>query len=254
MQLLPVPALADNYIWLAADDAGNALVVDPGEAAPVEAALAARGWTLRHILLTHHHNDHIGGVFDLVRDHDVEVHAPFDTRIPYASLRVEDGEEIVLTEPAARFRVMAVPGHTTTHIAYYGEGLLFCGDTLFSLGCGRLFEGTPEQMLHSLDAFAALPGNTLVCCAHEYTASNARFALSVDPENPALLERSAEVTALRDKGLPSVPDTLERERAANPFLRVDSDALARWAQARGVTPSRVERFAALRAAKDDFRS
>ncbi|TCV97362.1 hydroxyacylglutathione hydrolase [Luteibacter rhizovicinus] len=254
MQLLPVPALADNYIWLAADDAGNALVVDPGESAPVEAALAERGWTLRHILLTHHHNDHIGGVFDLVREHDVDVFAPFDTRIPYASNRVEDGEEVVLSEPSARFRVIAVPGHTSSHIAYAGEGFLFCGDTLFSLGCGRLFEGTPEQMAHSLGLLSALPAETLVCCAHEYTAANARFALTVDPDNQALRRRSAEVDELRAKGRPSVPGTLASELAANPFLRVDSDALARWADAQGIAATRTDRFAALRAAKDHFRS
>ncbi|NID15156.1 hydroxyacylglutathione hydrolase [Luteibacter yeojuensis] len=253
MHWVPVAALSDNYIWLVADDAGNAFVVDPGEAAPVEAALAERHWRLTAILLTHHHNDHIGGVFDLVRKHDVEVYAPLDTRIHYKTQIVEDGDTVTLDAPKASFKVMAVPGHTATHIAYAGEGFLFCGDTLFSIGCGRLFEGTPEQMLASLDRFAGLPPETLVCCAHEYTAANIRFALSVDPDNGDLRRRSDEVARLRAEGRPSVPSRLAEECASNPFLRVDSEAIARWVQAQGQDhATRTERFAALRRAKDTF--
>jgi hydroxyacylglutathione hydrolase len=253
MQWVPVAALSDNYIWLVADDEGNAFVVDPGEAAPVEAALAERGWTLRAILLTHHHDDHIGGVFDLVANHDIEVYAAADPRIPYKSQIVEDGDVVELDAPRARFRVISVPGHTLRHIAYAGEGFLFCGDTLFSVGCGRLFEGTPEQMLASLDRFADLPGDTLVCCAHEYTASNIRFALSVDPDNAPLRLRRDEVARLREEGRPSVPSRLADEYATNPFLRTDSEAVARWADAHAGAPAtRVERFAALRKAKDTF--
>jgi len=255
MHWVPVAALSDNYIWLVADDEGNAFVVDPGEAAPVEAALAEHGWTLRAILLTHHHNDHIGGVSDLVARHDVEVYATGDPRIQPKNHFVEDGDVITLESPRATFRVIAVPGHTTTHVAYVGEGFLFCGDTLFSVGCGRLFEGTPEQMLASLDRFADLPGDTLVCCAHEYTAANIRFALSVDPDNGPLRLRRDEVARLREEGRPSVPSRLADEYATNPFLRVDSEAIARWVEAQGKDhATRAQRFAALRQAKDTFKA
>jgi hydroxyacylglutathione hydrolase len=253
MHWVPVAALSDNYIWLVADDEGNAFVVDPGEAAPVQAALDERGWRLKAILLTHHHNDHIGGVSDLVRDHDVEVYATADPRIQPKNHFVEDGDVITLESPKATFRVIAVPGHTSSHIAYFGEGFLFCGDTLFSVGCGRLFEGTPGQMLASLERFADLPPETLVCCAHEYTAANIRFALSVDPENGPLRLRRDEVARLRDEGRPSVPSRLADEFATNPFLRVDSDAIRRWVDTQGKeSATRTERFAALRRAKDTF--
>ncbi|MDF3981228.1 hydroxyacylglutathione hydrolase [Luteibacter sp. PPL201] len=253
MHWVPVAALSDNYIWLVADDEGNAFVVDPGDATPVEAALAERGWTLRAILLTHHHADHIGGVSDLVARHDVEVYATDDPRIQPKNRFVEDGDVFELESPKARFRVIAVPGHTRSHVAYVGEGFLFCGDTLFSVGCGRLFEGTPEQMLASLDRFADLPGDTLVCCAHEYTAANVRFALSVDPDNGPLRLRRDEVARLREEGRPSVPSRLADEYATNPFLRVDSEAIARWVTAQGMEDAtRTQRFAALRQAKDTF--
>ncbi|APG06261.1 hydroxyacylglutathione hydrolase [Luteibacter rhizovicinus DSM 16549] len=253
MHWVPVAALSDNYIWLVADDEGNAFVVDPGEAAPVQAALDERGWRLKAILLTHHHNDHIGGVSDLVRDHDVEVYATADPRIQPKNHFVEDGDVITLESPQATFRVIAVPGHTSSHIAYFGEGFLFCGDTLFSVGCGRLFEGTPEQMLASLERFADLPAETLVCCAHEYTAANIRFALSVDPDNAPLRLRRDEVARLREQGRPSVPSRLADEFATNPFLRVDSDAIRRWVEAQGKeSATRTARFAALRQAKDTF--
>lgn len=253
MHLIPLPALADNYIWLLYDDAGNAIVVDPGESAPVEHALSARNLTLRAILLTHHHDDHIGGVGALKAAHDIEVVAPVDSRIPVADRRVGHGERVDIARPALSFDVVAVPGHTTSHIAFAGHGMVFCGDTLFSMGCGRLFEGTPAQMLASLDRLAALPDDTLVCCAHEYTQSNARFALHLDPDNPSLIARSAEVDALRERGEPTVPSTLAVERATNPFLRSDTPAIAAWALAETGANDRVLRFATVREAKDRFR-
>jgi hydroxyacylglutathione hydrolase len=253
LQLVPIPALADNYIWIAADAEGHAIVVDPGEAAPVEAALAERGWQLCAILLTHHHNDHIGGVQALLQGRDVPVVAPVDPRIPLATRRVVDGEVVNIASPAMHFEVIEIPGHTSSHIAFIGEGLVFCGDTLFSLGCGRLFEGTPAQMLRSLDRLAALPGPTLVCCAHEYTAANARFAATVEPANQALARRAQQVTKLRAAGLPSVPGTMGDEREANPFLRVDAPDVIAWSRQHGALANREQRFAALRAAKDTFR-
>lgn len=253
MQLTALPAFSDNYIWLIRDESGNAVVVDPGESAPVEKALQADKLRLRAILLTHHHPDHIGGVPALLARHDATVYAPHDPRIEPAHHRVADGDEVRLEAPDCRFRVIEVPGHTRSHIAYHGHGWLFCGDTLFSLGCGRLFEGTPAQMLGSLDRLSALPAETRVCCAHEYTRANAAFARSVEPDNPDLATRSAEIERLRDGGRPTVPSMLGEERACNPFLRVDAPAVAAWAARQGAD-SRVERFAALRASKDAFKA
>ena len=256
--LRALPALRDNYIWMLADAAsGAALVVDPGEAQPVLQALEREELALTAILLTHHHADHIGGAAELaVRYPDAVVFAPHDTRIALDARRVGDGDVVAINTPATRFEVLEVHGHTRSHVAYHGEGMLFSGDTLFSLGCGRLFEGTPAEMLASLDRLADLPGDTMVCCGHEYTLANAAFALTLEPGNLALHARTEAARALRGRGEPTLPARLDDERAANPFLRVDriADERIPWPQAGRPTQRRVDRFAALRLAKDHFQA
>jgi hydroxyacylglutathione hydrolase len=251
LRILAVPALADNYVWLLADASGAAIVVDPGEAAPVRAALAREHLELAAVLLTHHHPDHIGATEALIAGRPVPVYAPNDERIAFPAHRVAHGDRVELEFPPLRFDVIGIPGHTRTHIAFHGHGIVFCGDTLFSVGCGRMFEGTPEQMLASLDRLAALPGDTLICCGHEYTVNNCAFAQTVDPENPALARRAAQARALRERGAPTLPVSLHEERACNPFLRVDSDAIV---AALPDAPDRVGRFAELRRRKDEFRA
>ena len=258
MRLQPLPAFADNYIWTlesAASPASmGAVIVDPGQAAPVLAA-AAQGLRPALMLLTHHHPDHIGGAAELLRHWpQLPVFAPDDDRIDLECTRVGNGDRV--EHDGWRFEVLAVPGHTVSHIAFSGHGHLFCGDTLFSLGCGRLFEGTPAQMLESLDRLAALPGDTRVCCGHEYTLANAAFAGVVDPDNPALRRRTEDATAMRQTGRATLPSTIADERATNPFLRVDEAPMRAAVAARlgRAAIDRVEIFAELRRWKDGFRA
>ena len=253
MRLSALPAFEDNYVWVL-HDAGRALLVDPGDAAPVLAAADA-GLAPSAILLTHHHPDHVGGVPALLRRWPgLPVFAPADERIALDCERVGDGDRLQLLDREAE--VLAVPGHTRSHVAYVVAGHLFCGDALFSLGCGRMFEGTPAQMLHSLQRLAALPGQTRVCCGHEYTLANAAFALAVEPGNAALAARSAEVSRLRAAGAATLPSTIACERDCNPFLRCDApEVLGSIGRRLGHVPAdAVEAFAALRTWKDAFRA
>jgi hydroxyacylglutathione hydrolase len=251
LDIVRIPVLKDNYVWLLRAGAAVA-VVDPAVDGPVEDELAARSWRLTHILNTHHHNDHVGANLALKAKHGCTIVGPRAdrARIPGIDVALGEGETCVLDGEAAR--VFDVPGHTRGHIAYWFEAdaALFCGDTLFALGCGRLFEGTPAQMWNSLLKLRALPGETAVHCAHEYTQSNARFALSVDPNNPALRVRARAVDDARARGEATVPSRLDEEKAANPFLRADDPGLARALGLAGRPPAEV--FAAIRTAKDRF--
>lgn len=256
MELIALPAFSDNYIWML-HDGREALVVDPGEAAPVIRALDERALRLAAILVTHHHADHVGGVDALRARLHGPLFGPARERIPQPCTALADGDRVHALGLA--FDVIDVPGHTAGHIAYVvtpeGEApILFCGDTLFSGGCGRLFEGTPAQMHASLQRLAALPGGTRVCCAHEYTLSNLRFAQAVEPGSADLLAYTGLCEDLRSVGRPTLPSTIAQERRINPFLRTDIAAVRRAAAQHGASgPAAPEIFAALRQWKNEFR-
>ena len=249
----PIPAFRDNYIW-ALTDGRLAAIVDPGDAAPVLAYLAKNKLELVAILATHHHADHVGGVADILLRHPVTVFGPRRENIPTVTHPLAEGDEIELPQLGVRFRVFDIPGHTRGHIAYYGANCLFCGDTLFACGCGRLFEGTPAQMAASLAKLAALPDETRVFCGHEYTLANIAFAKAVEPGNAALLARETEERKKRDRGLPTLPSRIGSEKATNPFLRaaVPAVAIAAEQHAGRTLGNAIEVFAALREWKNAF--
>lgn len=248
-----IPALESNYIWALHDDR-HALLVDPGEAGPPLAWLAENDLELSALLITHHHWDHTHGIDEILNRHAVPVYGPEDQRIPQIDHPMREGDRVQTRAPGADLEVLSVPGHTSIHLAYFGHRLLLCGDTLFSAGCGRMFEGTPEQMLASLDKLADLPADTRVYCAHEYTVANCRFALAVEPGNEDLRARAREAEALREKGEITLPSTIGAERRFNPFLRTREPAVIAAARGYdpgcGETPAKV--FAALRGWKDSF--
>lgn len=251
MQVLALPAFTDNYIFALRCGAG-VVVVDPGDAAVVERHLASSGQALKAILITHHHPDHIGGIARLAQRWPAARRiGPRDERIPMLTEMVAGGDRVVIDDGCS-FDVIATPGHTRSHISYRSGDSVFCGDVLFSLGCGRVFEGDPAQMLESLDRLAELPDSTRVFCAHEYTLANARFALAVDAANDDLQQRVGEVRAIRERQLPSIPTTIGSERRCNPFLRCDDNAVRNAASAHaGIRlAGRVDVFAALRAWKN----
>jgi len=256
MFLIPIPAFNDNYLWLL-HDGRRALIVDPGDAAPVLQALQDNQLQLDSILVTHHHSDHTGGVDALRRATGATVFGPAREHIPGPFTLLEDGDTARALD--LDFKVLDVPGHTAGHIAFFtpamdGRPLLFCGDTLFSGGCGRLFEGTPAQMLASLDTLANLPGDTVVCCTHEYTMANLRFALAVEPDNRELIGYHARCAALREAGKPTLPTSIAQELLINPFLRTRQATV--MAAARRFDPAAHDDatlFAAIRQWKNQFK-
>jgi hydroxyacylglutathione hydrolase len=253
MQIHAVPAFKDNYIWLLVEGR-NAVAVDPGEAAPVQQFLGARGLTLSAVLATHHHADHVGGLEALARHWRCETFGPAREVSQRLDHRVAEGERIRVPGIGLELGTLDIPGHTAGHIALFGEDLVFCGDTLFACGCGRLFEGTPAQMVSSLSKLAALPPATRVYCGHEYTMANIAFAEAVEPGNRALKERKAREAAKRSRDEPTLPSTIADELATNPFLRWNAPEVVASAQrhAGRVLEDPVEVFAELRAWKNAF--
>ena len=220
LQIIPIPAFDDNYIWLLRHGQ-HAVVVDPGDAAPVLAYLKQHHLTLSAILITHHHSDHIDGVKALQAHSQAFTYAPSYERFDFPHVALKAGDQVHLPEVGLILNVLHLPGHTLGHIAYVNDDYLFCGDTLFGAGCGRLFEGTPAQMLASLTQLKRLPPSTQVFCTHEYTATNIAFALQFEPGNPDLIARHRVTTFLRGQNIPTLPSTIGLELATNPFLRCD---------------------------------
>jgi hydroxyacylglutathione hydrolase len=252
-EVIPLRAFADNYIWTIQDSA-CAAVVDPGDARPVLEYLEAQQLKLVAILNTHHHADHVGGNAGLLGRWKAPVYGPHDERIREVTHRLKDGERFTLPHFGIDFEVLEIPGHTRSHIAFHGGGMLFCGDTLFAAGCGRLFEGTPRQMHDSLSRLMQLPDATRVYCGHEYTLSNIRFAKAVDPENAALADLEERAKQLCGRGLPTLPSTIGQEKATNPFVRVREPAVVASASRRAgkALDDPVSVLAAIREWKNAF--
>ncbi|WP_414456237.1 hydroxyacylglutathione hydrolase [Enterobacter quasiroggenkampii] len=252
MNLISISAFEDNYIWVLVDDERRCVIVDPGESAPVLRAIKENGWQPEAILLTHHHHDHTGGVLEL-RAHfpHIVVYGPTEAQDKGLTQVVEEGEKILIRE--WEFSVFATPGHTLGHLCFYSKPYLFCGDTLFSGGCGRLFEGTPAQMYQSLQKINALPDDTVICCAHEYTLGNMKFAVSLLPEDRAIQDYYHKVKELRAKNQKTLPVILKNERQINLFLRTDDIDLINKINQETNLQQPEQRFAWLRSKKDNFR-
>jgi len=253
LEVVPLRAFKDNYVWTLRKGR-FAAVVDPGEARPVLEYLAAEGIELSAILATHHHQDHVGGIAELLQARNVPVYGPRGEPIATLTRAVGGGDRVSLEQLGVSFEVLEIPGHTRAHVAYYGANMLFCGDTLFACGCGKAFEGTPQQLYASLEKLMALPDETLVYCGHEYTLANIGFAKAVEPDNAALLEREGSDARLRLDNRPTLPSTIGREKATNPFVRVTRPAVIasanKYLGKRLSDPASV--FAALRQWKNEF--
>lgn len=257
-QLIAVPALSDNYIWMICKDK-HAVVVDPGEAAPIQALLQQHNLSLDAILLTHHHGDHVGGVTALQQHSGALVYGPANESLPACDVRLAEGDTVHLPGVNLHLQILDIPGHTAGHIAFHGRldtgsPVVFCGDTLFAAGCGRLFEGTPQQMTASLAKLANLPLETLVCCGHEYTLANLRWALQVEPDNAAIQNQWENATQLRTQERPTLPTTLNTELKTNPFLRTSHPDVVAAAVGYAGKPldSSLAVFASLREWKNNF--
>ena len=251
----PITAFKDNYIWIIVNKQKRcALIVDPGEAAPVQAYLKQHHLDLHGIFITHHHGDHVYGVVDLINDHPVPVFGCIRSPYPHLTHRVDEGDSIFISHHFPTYQVLAIPGHTLDHIAYYAQNALFCGDTLFAAGCGRVFEGTMEQLYTSLQKIAALPEQTNIYCGHEYTLQNLHFAQHIEPTNPDIQQRIKQVTQIRQENHPSLPSLLMEEKKTNPFLRCENpdviEQASRHAACSLKQPTDV--FAALRTWKNEF--
>ena len=249
LHIVPIPAFDDNYIWLL-HNKKYAVVIDPGDARPVMETLQKSNLTLSHILITHHHYDHIDGVAKLITYSGAKVHAPQYESYNFPHIPVGENDVVHLREINESFRVMWLPGHTLGHIAYYNEQFLFCGDTLFSVGCGRLFEGTPEQMFNSLNRLKNLNAATLIYCTHEYTAENIAFATTLEPNNEALKARQASVIRLRQQQQPTIPTTIGLELQTNPFLRCDQPTI--WKNSQAKTNNELAVFTAIRTLRNHY--
>ena len=258
LEIVPIPALTgtyDNYIWIV-HNGKQAIVVDPGDAAPALAYLQSHQLSLAAILVTHRHNDHIGGIPKLLEVYNTRVYGPRSELIPRVTHHIGEGDIIEIKELGLRFNILNVQGHVPEHIAYEGNGLLFCGDILFGCGCGKMFIGTPEEFHHSLQRLASLPDETKVYCAHEYTESNIRFALLFEPGNPLLQQRQRETLALLQQNKPTIPSSIALEKATNPFMRCNEPEIianiVRQLNLSSAPVGEVAVFAALRTLRDRY--